>query len=41
MYLQNVIPADCKVHQNVALALAMCCAFALREEPKWRFRDEN
>ena len=24
MYLQNVIPAGCKQHQNVALALAMC-----------------
>ena len=24
MYLQNVIPAGCKEHQNVALALAMC-----------------
>ena len=24
MYLQNVIPAGCKAHQNVALALAMC-----------------
>ena len=24
MYLQNVIPAGCKKHQNVAVALAMC-----------------
>ena len=24
MYLQNVIPAGCKLHQDVALALALC-----------------
>ncbi len=35
MYLQNVIPAGCKTHQNVALALAMCQHY-LQEKGAYR-----